>query len=316
MPKAAEESSHPFVTTALPACIRAIGFYPFDTAGKRIQQSNIPVRNFTTFNQALFGQHVQSSLLYKTSLLYRGLIPWGGAYKVVQLVSLGYLRPLQEKIRKELKHHDVIADVSSSFFLASIQTLLLQALNNIKVETQARTLPEDRRQRLPALVERFTNPSYYVKNAKVTYFRNLLFLSTTAIFTFPVQKILMYANQHDKPTPTEKAAASVICATLGILVTAPLDVIKTRMQLLPLNVKREIIPMATKIYKKEGVRAFAKGLIPNTFPEVVGLVVFFSLQSFFKANDTAEVRQKHGFFAIKEEEKPSPTASPPPGIKP
>lgn len=247
------------------AFVQTTGTHPLDTAAKRLQNYR---------NMKDLSPEMKSSMTKVYSILYPNPYDslWSGyqaavVYRVVAAtVTFGSQRQIQEYLEHE--YGDRIAQVAgkkcqsitthalAGFVFAPLDVLFLP-FDRWKVLRQVNnTTP------IFALIQ--NEGRYLYAGAAVTCVRNCM--------SFPVMFGVSSWCQHYFPQMdtipfSQRLISSCTGAVAAVVVSNPTDVIKTRMQTAsyasfsnkPLSARA----LMTEIYKKEGMRGFASGIVPR-----------------------------------------------------
>lgn len=314
------------IATLKAAGTRTVITYPFERVSRNLQYTSESLHKFMDYKRIVLGNHFSKPLKLHdypmkygceiTKELYKGAVPWGFTYKGVQLTTLGLLKPLQDNMKIRFKDNPIAADVVSSGIMAGIQTPLLQFLNNMKVLHQAGTPPQFSwfAKNAPSVSKTpiftfignpqlfkdlmFIGKEYFFKNTSITFARNFSFVVPLTIVRSQAENYFSHSGER-KLTTNESIASAAIGSAAGLIISSPYDVMKTRMQLLPLGTRMRILQMFITTIEKEGMGALTKGLSANGIIEFIGLLLFFSLQHWFSNKKEESLEKKSGFFATK-----------------
>ncbi|MDR3478972.1 MAG: MC/SLC25 family protein [Gammaproteobacteria bacterium] len=282
----------PYLAGATGAVIETVTLHGFDTAAKRLQKNKGKLfswhgvmsfgsmsgisqswqvlqsngrSNVAALNQVIFREQASASLAKRWVSLYPG-VGVGAGYKVIQRA---YKLGCQSKLQAYLESQHQFADHFGKYkkdWLAGISGAMVGAgevfllpLDILKVKMQTRGATDQPKSFLT--VWRQENP---YKGISVTVPRNMI-----GSFSFFGVRQVMKSNGVDKDIAN--AAGTVV----SIVVPAPFDVIKTRMQAgsVPMRA-RDAFRMT---FKEEGFSALFKGAIAKVMTQGPKVFVCFAV---------------------------------------
>ncbi|KAF2858614.1 putative mitochondrial GTP/GDP transporter Ggc1 [Piedraia hortae CBS 480.64] len=244
-------------------------FHPVDTIAKRLMSNQTPVRSVSQFNSVIFKNHASEPLARRFFTLFPGL-GYAAAYKILQRV---YKYGGQPFVRDYLsKHHGEAFDRSfgkgngkailhaTAGSLVGIGEVILLPLDVLKIKRQ--TNPEAFRGRGVMRVVADEGFSLYrgwgwtaARNAPGSF---ALFGGSAA-----AKQYMFKLGDYNKATWWQNFVASIAGSSASIIVSAPLDVIKTRIQNQNFEVKKTGAKVVMDLMRNEGGAALFKGLVPK-----------------------------------------------------
>ncbi|KAL1997151.1 hypothetical protein VTN49DRAFT_8016 [Thermomyces lanuginosus] len=253
-------------------------FHPVDTTAKRLMSHHGRVTSLTTLNQVIFKDYASAPVVRKFTSLFPGL-GYAAGYKVLQRI---YKYGGQPFVRDYLaKHHG--ADFDRAFgpgtgkaimhatagSLIGIGEIILLPLDVLKIKRQ--TNPEAFRGRGLFKIIKDEGMGLY-RGAGWTAARNAP--GSFALFggSAFAKEYIFGLKDYNKATWTQNFVASVSGASASLVVSAPLDVIKTRIQNRNFENPESGFRIVSNMIRYEGPTAFFKGLVPKllmTGPKLV-----------------------------------------------
>lgn len=252
-------------------------FHPVDTIAKRLMSNNTPVTSVSAFNKVIFKQHAEAPVGKKFTSLFPGL-GYAAGYKILQRI---YKYGGQPFVRDYLTQHHkdtfdstfgkstgkAILNATAGSFIG-IGEIILLPLDVLKIKRQ--TNPEAFRNRGFLKIVQDEGMGLY-RGAGWTAARNAP--GSFALFGGSAfAKELMHIEDYNKSTWGQNFVASVAGASASLIVSAPLDVIKTRIQNRNFDDPRGGFTLIKDLLKNEGATALFKGLTPKmlmTGPKLV-----------------------------------------------
>ncbi|KAK9390555.1 mitochondrial carrier domain-containing protein [Lipomyces mesembrius] len=258
-------------------------FHPVDTTAKRLMSNHTRVASLSQLNQVVFRNYANESTFRKVFSLFPGL-GYAAGYKVLQrvykyggqpyvndLVAIRFGADFENAFGKKTGKA-VMSATSGS--LIGIGEIILLPLDVLKIKRQ-------------------TNPESF----KGRGFRRILLdegmglyrgWGWTAARNAPGSFALFGGNAFAKEyifglkdygtaTWTQNFVASICGASASLIVSAPLDVIKTRIQNRNFDNPESGFTILKNMAKNEGVSSFFKGLVPKLLTTGPKLVFSFAL---------------------------------------
>ncbi|KAJ5794475.1 hypothetical protein N7457_001074 [Penicillium paradoxum] len=253
-------------------------FHPVDTTAKRLMSNQTRITSATAFKEVVFREHANAPIGRKFTSLFPGL-GYAAGYKVLQRI---YKYGGQPFARDYLAQHHG-ADFDKAFgkgtgkaimhatagSLIGIGEIVLLPLDVLKIKRQ--TNPEAFRGRGLFKIVADEGMGLY-RGAGWTAARNAP--GSFALFggsAFAKEKIYKLSD-YNKATWGQNFVASVCGASASLVVSAPLDVIKTRIQNRNFENPESGFKIVSNMLKNEGPTSFFKGLTPKllmTGPKLV-----------------------------------------------
>ncbi|CAP80163.1 hypothetical protein E8E15_003054 [Penicillium rubens] len=253
-------------------------FHPVDTTAKRLMSNQTRISSATAFKEVVFKEHANASIGRKFTSLFPGL-GYAAGYKVLQRI---YKYGGQPFARDYLAQNHG-ADFDKAFgkgtgkaimhatagSLIGIGEIVLLPLDVLKIKRQ--TNPEAFRGRGLFKIVADEGMGLY-RGAGWTAARNAP--GSFALFggsAFAKEKIYKLTD-YNTASWAQNFVASVCGASASLVVSAPLDVIKTRIQNRNFENPESGFKIVSKMLKNEGPTSFFKGLTPKllmTGPKLV-----------------------------------------------
>ncbi|RVX66781.1 putative mitochondrial carrier [Exophiala mesophila] len=253
-------------------------FHPVDTIAKRLMSNSGKVTSVSNLNSVIFKEYASAPIGTKFTSLFPGL-GYAAGYKVLQRI---YKYGGQPFVRDYLTSH-YAQDFDNSFgkgtgkavlnatagSLIGIGEIVLLPLDVLKIKRQ--TNPEAFRSRGFFRIVADEGMGLY-RGAGWTAARNAP--GSFALFggsAWAKEKVFKLED-YNKATWGQNFVASIAGASASLIVSAPLDVIKTRIQNRNFENPESGFRIVSSMLKNEGVTSFFKGLTPKmlmTGPKLV-----------------------------------------------
>ncbi|ODV90312.1 hypothetical protein CANCADRAFT_31318 [Tortispora caseinolytica NRRL Y-17796] len=267
-------------------------FHPVDTISKRLMSNKTKVANLSTLNTVIFRDYANAAVGRKLLSLFPGL-GYAAGYKVLQRVykyggqpyvndflNKNYGSIFEDSFGKKNGKALMSATAGS---LIGIGEIVLLPLDVLKIKRQ--TNPESFRGRGFLKVMADEGFGLY-RGWGWTAARNAP--GSFALFggnAFAKEYVLGLSD-YNKATWGQNFVASIFGASASLIVSAPLDVIKTRIQNRNFDNPESGFTILKNMAKNEGFSAFFKGLVPKLLTTGPKLVFSFALaQSLIPAFD-------------------------------
>ncbi|KAJ6072494.1 hypothetical protein N7467_010579 [Penicillium canescens] len=253
-------------------------FHPVDTTAKRLMSNQTRITNATAFKEVVFKEYANASVARKFTSLFPGL-GYAAGYKVLQRI---YKYGGQPFARDYLAQHHG-ADFDKAFgkgtgkaimhatagSLIGIGEIVLLPLDVLKIKRQ--TNPEAFRGRGLFKIIADEGMGLY-RGAGWTAARNAP--GSFALFggSAFAKEYIYKLSDYNAASWGQNFVASVCGASASLVVSAPLDVIKTRIQNRNFENPESGFKIVSKMLKHEGPTSFFKGLTPKllmTGPKLV-----------------------------------------------
>ncbi|KAG8526238.1 uncharacterized protein KY384_000231 [Bacidia gigantensis] len=253
-------------------------FHPVDTIAKRLMSNQQRVSSISQLNLAIFKDKAHDSAVRKFGSLFPGL-GYAAAYKVLQRIYKYGGQPFAKDYlaahyghqfdRTFGKGNGKAVMHATAGSLVGIGEIVLLPLDVLKIKRQ--TNPEAFRGR--GVVRVFADEGFGLyRGAGWTAARNAP--GSFALFggAAAAKQYLYKLSDYNTASYLQNFVASIAGATSSILVSAPLDVIKTRIQNRNFESPESGFKIIGSMMRQEGFRSFFKGLTPKilmTGPKLV-----------------------------------------------
>ncbi|KAL8700466.1 MAG: hypothetical protein Q9201_005427 [Fulgogasparrea decipioides] len=253
-------------------------FHPVDTIAKRLMSNQGKITSASNLNQVIFRKEADAAITRKVTSLFPGL-GYAAGYKILQRI---YKYGGQPFVRDYLAlHHGDRFDrtfgkgtgkaimSATAGSLIGIGEIILLPLDVLKIKRQ--TNPEAFRGRGVVRIVADEGIGLY-RGAGWTAARNAP--GSFALFggSAFAKEYLYRLTDYNTATWTQNFVASIAGASASLIVSAPLDVIKTRIQNRNFDNPESGFRILGNMVKNEGIRSFFKGLTPKllmTGPKLV-----------------------------------------------
>ncbi|OAA67158.1 Mitochondrial carrier domain protein [Niveomyces insectorum RCEF 264] len=269
-------------------------FHPVDTIAKRLMSNESKVASLSQLNTVIFKDKASAPFARKFVSLFPGL-GYAAGYKVLQRV---YKYGGQPVVRDYLAaHHGKAFENafgaktgkaimhSTAGSIIGIGEIVLLPLDVLKIKRQ--TNPEAFRGRGVLRIVRDEGFGLY-RGWGWTAARNAP--GSFALFggSAFAKEFLFKLEDYNKASWFQNFVASIAGASASLVVSAPLDVIKTRIQNRNFENPESGFRILSNMARKEGFSSFFKGLVPKLLMTGPKLVFSFWLaQTLIPAFDTA-----------------------------
>ncbi|KUI58012.1 hypothetical protein VP1G_05342 [Cytospora mali] len=253
-------------------------FHPVDTIAKRLMSNETRIKNSTQLSAVIFKDKAAAPLGQKFVSLFPGL-GYAAGYKVLQRIYKYGGQPVARDFLT--KHYG--SDFEAVFGKKTGKAIMHSTAGSIIGIGEIVLLPLD-----VLKIKRQTNPEAFrgrgvlaiVKDEGFGLYRGW---GWTAARNAPgsfalfggsafAKEYLFKLQDYNKASWFQNFVASIAGATASLIVSAPLDVIKTRIQNRNFENPESGMQILTKMAKNEGMGAFFKGLVPKllmTGPKLV-----------------------------------------------
>ncbi|KAK3073888.1 high copy suppressor of abf2 [Teratosphaeriaceae sp. CCFEE 6253] len=244
-------------------------FHPVDTIAKRLMSNQQRIASASQLNTVIFKSHAHEPAVRRFFTLFPGL-GYAAAYKILQRV---YKYGGQPFVRDYLTlHHGTSFDRTfgkgngkaimhaTAGSLIGIGEIVLLPLDVLKIKRQ--TNPEAFRGRGVLRIVRDEGFGLYrgwgwtaARNAPGSF---ALFGGSAA-----AKQYFYKLSDYNSATWFQNFVASIAGSSASLIVSAPLDVVKTRIQNQNFEVKESGMRVIAKMARNEGFGSFFKGLVPK-----------------------------------------------------
>ncbi|KAI5301448.1 Mitochondrial GTP/GDP carrier protein 1 [Ascosphaera pollenicola] len=253
-------------------------FHPVDTTAKRLMTNQTRISSVAQFNNVIFKEYATASFGKKFTSLFPGL-GYAAGYKVLQRI---YKYGGQPFVRDYLaKNHSSEFDNAfgkktgkavmhaTAGSLIGIGEIVLLPLDVLKIKRQ--TNPEAFRGRGLLAIVKDEGMGLY-RGAGWTAARNAP--GSFALFggSAFAKEYFYKLSDYNTASWSQNFVASIAGASASLVVSAPLDVIKTRIQNRNFENPESGMRIISNMVKNEGMTSFFKGLTPKllmTGPKLV-----------------------------------------------
>ncbi|ODQ65866.1 high copy suppressor of abf2 [Nadsonia fulvescens var. elongata DSM 6958] len=258
-------------------------FHPVDTTAKRLMSNSTRITSASQLNQVVFRNTANESVARRFVSLFPGL-GYAAGYKILQRVYKYGGQPFaNEFLTKNFRGHFENAFgqktgkalmSASAGSLIGIGEIVLLPLDVLKIKRQ--TNPESFRGRGFLKIIKDEGFSLY-RGWGWTAARNAP--GSFALFggNAFAKEYLFKLEDYGAATWTQNFVASIFGASASLIVSAPLDVIKTRIQNKNFENPEKGFTILKNMAKNEGMGAFFKGLVPKLLTTGPKLVFSFAL---------------------------------------
>ncbi|KAI8923434.1 mitochondrial carrier domain-containing protein [Entophlyctis helioformis] len=275
-----ESGSARFLGSASSGILELLFFHPIDTVAKRLMNNQGKVTGLSGLNQVIFKDAASRGTLSKYLSLFPGL-GFAAGYKVMQRIykfgGQPYINDYLNKNHKSSfqsvfgdRHAKTIMHASAGS-LIGIGEIVLLPLDALKIKMQTNAASFAGQSYLQII--RQEGWGLY-RGASWTAARNAP--GSFALFggSAVTKEFFFGLEDYSKATFFQNFIASIAGAVASITVSAPLDVIKTRIQARSAAQAEGGFSIVKKMIAQEGFGSFFKGLTPKIL--VVGPKLVFS----------------------------------------
>jgi len=275
--KKSKEDSMPYVVgSSVSGILEVIIFHPIDTIAKRLMSNTKSVfqpgatqrENFGRLGKVIFKEDINKGFFGKWLSLFPG-VSFGAVYKILQRTYKFGSQPLLTPIITDYyggwfdqtfgrNSKDMQNAVSGA--LVGMGEVVLLPLDVLKIKSQ--TNPDVMKGR--GIIELFVKENIRLyRGTTWTMARN-----APGSFALFGANSLVYTRMFGVSGPREAKGYQIFVGSMAggiasIVVSSPLDVIKTRLQNKAFDDKRSGLRVVSELIKEEGVHAFFKGLTPK-----------------------------------------------------
>lgn len=244
-------------------------FHPVDTIAKRLMSNQTRITSATHLNDVIFRAHASEPLSRRFFTLFPGL-GYAAAYKILQRIykyggqpfvrdylAVNYGATFDAQFGKGTGKAMIAATAGS---IIGVGEIVLLPLDVLKIKRQ--TNPEAFRGRGVMRIVRDEGYGLYrgwgwtaARNAPGSF---ALFGGSAA-----AKQYLFELQDYNSATWFQNFVASIAGSSASLLVSAPLDVVKTRIQNQNFEVKESGVKVIARMARVEGFGSFFKGLVPK-----------------------------------------------------
>ncbi|KAG7699616.1 hypothetical protein KL933_001036 [Ogataea haglerorum] len=258
-------------------------FHPVDTISKRLMSNQTRVNSLEIFNKVIFRENATKPIGQRLLSLFPGL-GYAACYKILQRVYKYGGQPFaNEFLTTNFKktYEDVFGAKTGKALLSAtagsligIGEIILLPLDVLKIKRQ--TNPEAFKGRGFFKILKDEGLGLY-KGWGWTAARNAP--GSFALFggSAFAKEYVFHLKDYSSATWGQNFVASIFGASASLIVSAPLDVIKTRIQNKNFESNESGFTILKNMARNEGVTAFFKGLTPKLLTTGPKLVFSFAL---------------------------------------
>ncbi|KAG7881704.1 hypothetical protein KL905_000810 [Ogataea polymorpha] len=258
-------------------------FHPVDTISKRLMSNQTRVNSLEIFNKVIFRENASKPIGQRLFSLFPGL-GYAACYKILQRVYKYGGQPFaNEFLTTNFKktYEDAFGAKTGKALLSAtagsligIGEIILLPLDVLKIKRQ--TNPEAFKGRGFFKILQDEGLGLY-KGWGWTAARNAP--GSFALFggSAFAKEYIFHLKDYSSATWGQNFVASIFGASASLIVSAPLDVIKTRIQNKNFEANESGFTILKNMAKNEGVTAFFKGLTPKLLTTGPKLVFSFAL---------------------------------------
>ncbi|GMF97803.1 hypothetical protein B5S33_g3366 [[Candida] boidinii] len=267
-------------------------FHPVDTISKRLMSNHTRVASLSELNKVIFRDHASDAFGKRIFTLFPGL-GYAACYKILQRVykyggqpfaneflGANFREVFEDRFGKKTGKALMSATAGS---LIGIGEIVLLPLDVLKIKRQ--TNPESFKGRGFLKIIQDEGFGLY-RGWGWTAARNAP--GSFALFggSAFAKEYIFHLQDYSSATWTQNFVASICGACSSLIVSAPLDVIKTRIQNRNFDNPESGFTILKNMAKNEGLTSFFKGLTPKLLTTGPKLVFSFALaQSLIPAFD-------------------------------
>ncbi|AMD22955.1 HHR186Cp [Eremothecium sinecaudum] len=269
--------------SASAAVLELAVFHPVDTISKRLMSNQTKVTSAAHLNEVIFRENASQPLFKRIFTLFPGL-GYAASYKVLQRVYKYGGQPfanefLDKNFRSDF--NNAFGDKTGKALrsatagsLIGIGEIVLLPLDILKIKRQ--TNPDAFKGRGFIKILKDEGLGLY-KGWGWTAARNAP--GSFALFggNAFAKEYILGLKDYSKATWNENFISSIFGASASLIVSAPLDVIKTRIQNKSFESSETGFTIVKNTLKNEGISAFFKGLTPKLLTTGPKLVFSFAI---------------------------------------
>jgi len=276
-----------FIGSSVAGILEIVIFHPIDTISKRLMSNTTTIfqkgpgseQNWARFNKVIFKDAINKGFFGKWGSLFPG-VSFGAAYKVLQRTYKFGCQPILNKYLEKpwgpfFKQHfgangkDMLNATTGA--IVGMGEVVLLPLDVLKIKAQ--TNPDVLKGR--GLIEICVKENICLyRGITWTIARN-----APGSFALFGANSLVYTSVFGVKGPRDAKGYQIAVGSLAggiasIVVSSPLDVIKTRIQNKPFDDARSGFRVVGDLMREEGIHAFFKGLSPKL--SLIGPKLVFS----------------------------------------
>lgn len=258
-------------------------FHPVDTISKRLMSNHTKIGSSSQLNSVIFREHAAEPLSKRVFTLFPGL-GYAATYKILQRVYKYGGQPFAN----EFLNRNFKADFDNTFGEKTGKALRSATAGSMIGIGEIVLLPLD-----VLKIKRQTNPEAFkgrgfvkiLKDEGLGLYRGW---GWTAARNAPgsfalfggnafAKEYILGLKDYSQATWSQNFVSSIVGASASLIISAPLDVIKTRIQNKNFENPESGFTIVKNTLKNEGFSAFFKGLTPKLLTTGPKLVFSFAL---------------------------------------
>jgi hypothetical protein len=253
-------------------------FHPLDTTSKRLMsnQNKLIIRGHdSNVYNIIFQTNVNKKLIQQIKSLYNG-ITFSLMHRITQrMYSYGGQPILRQYIEKEYipntKKDRIICETISGSIIG-IGEIFFMPFDVLKIKKQTNINTFNNRS-LYQIIKQENYYNYY-KGAPITALRNFIAIGNFFFINSTIREYLFEKENQWELTFKQYAFISLCSSITSITISAPFDLVKTRIQNKNFGQNFNSIDVISNIIKHEGCKSFFKGL--NTKLFIIAPKIIFS----------------------------------------
>ena len=253
-------------------------FHPLDTISKRLMsnQNKLIIRGHdSNVYNIIFQTNVNKKLIQQVKSLYNG-ITFSLMHRITQrMYSYGGQPILRQYIEKEYipntKKDRIICETISGSIIG-IGEIFFMPFDVLKIKKQTNINTFNNRS-LYQIIKQENYYNYY-KGAPITALRNFIAIGNFFLINSTIREYLFEKENQWELTFKQYAFISLCSSITSITISAPFDLVKTRIQNKNFGQNFNSIDVISNIIKHEGCKSFFKGL--NTKLFIIAPKIIFS----------------------------------------
>lgn len=259
-------------------------FHPLDTTSKRLMsnQNKLIIRGHdSNAYNIIFQTNVNKKLIQQIKSLYNG-ITFSLMHRITQrMYSYGGQPILRQYIEKEYipntKKDRIICETISGSIIG-IGEIFFMPFDVLKIKKQTNINTFNNRS-LYQIIKQENYYNYY-KGAPITALRNFIAIGNFFFINSTIREYLFEKENQWELTFKQYAFISLCSSITSITISAPFDLVKTRIQNKNFGQNFNSIDVISNIIKHEGCKSFFKGLNTKLFIIAPKIIFSFSVSQY------------------------------------
>ena len=253
-------------------------FHPLDTTSKRLMsnQDKLIIRGSkSNLYNIIFQTNINKNIIYQLKSLYNG-ITFSLMHRITQrMYSYGGQPILRQYIDKKYipktKNERIICETISGCIIGTGE-IFLMPLDVLKIKKQTNIDTFNKRS-LYQIIKQENYNNYY-KGISINALRNFVAIGNFFLINSAIREYIFEKDKQWELKFKEYVLTSLCSSIVSITISAPFDLVKTRIQNKNFGEKVNSLILTSDIIKHEGYRAFFKGL--NTKLLIIAPKIIFS----------------------------------------